>query len=119
LIALGHDVTLFTSDDSRTAAQLEPIVPRALRLDASVRDVIAPNVLMLGRLQERLSEFDIVHFHIDHMHLPMMRDRSTPFVTTLHGRLDLPEIAPVFRAWPEAPFVSISDAQRRALPFAN
>jgi glycosyltransferase involved in cell wall biosynthesis len=119
LVALGHDVTLFASGDSRTAAQLEPIVPRALRLDASVRDIIAPNVLMLGRLQERLSDFDIVHFHIDHMHLPMMRGRGTPFVTTLHGRLDLPEIAPVFRAWPEAPFVSISDAQRRPLPFAN
>ncbi|WP_135468956.1 glycosyltransferase family 4 protein [Crenalkalicoccus roseus] len=119
LVALGHEVTLFASGDSRTAARLEPVVPRALRLDASVRDVIAPHVLMLSRLQERLDEFDIVHFHIDHFHLPLMRAAGAPFLTTLHGRLDLPEIAPLFRAHPEAPFVSISDAQRRPLPFAN
>ncbi len=74
---------------------------------------------MLSRLQERLREFDIVHFHIDHLHLPVMRGAGVPFLTTLHGRLDLPEIAPLFRAHPEAPFVSISDAQRRPLPFAN
>lgn len=119
LVALGHDVTLFASGDSHTAARLEPIVPRALRLDASVRDVVAPHILMLSRLQERLAEFDVVHFHIDHMHLPMMRGAATPFLTTLHGRLDLPEIAPLFRAFPEAPFVSISDAQRRPLASAN
>jgi glycosyltransferase involved in cell wall biosynthesis len=119
LVALGHEVTLFASGDSRTAARLDPVVPRALRLDSSVRDTVAPHVLMLSRLQERLHEFDIVHFHIDHLHLPMMRGTGVPFLTTLHGRLDLPEIAPLFRAYPEAPFVSISNAQRRPLPFAN
>jgi glycosyltransferase involved in cell wall biosynthesis len=119
LVALGHDVTLFASGDSHTAARLEPIVPRALRLDSSVRDVIAPQVLMLSRLQDRLNDFEVVHFHIDHMQLPLMRGAGVPFLTTLHGRLDLPEIAPLFRAHPEAPFVSISDAQRRPLPFAN
>ena len=119
LVALGHDVTLFASGDSRTAARLEAIVPRALRLDASVRDTIAPHVLMLTRLQERLRDFDVIHFHIDHLHLPIMRVAGVPFLTTLHGRLDLPEIEPLFRAYPEAPFVSISDAQRRPLPFVR
>jgi len=119
LVALGHDVTLFASGDSRTAARLEAVVPRALRLDASIRDTIAPHILMLSRLQDRLRDFDVVHFHIDHLHLPMMRGCGAPFLTTLHGRLDLPEIAPLFRAHPEASFVSISDAQRRPLPFAN
>jgi glycosyltransferase involved in cell wall biosynthesis len=119
LVALGHEVTLFASGDSRTAARLEAVVPRALRLDALVRDTVAPHVLMLSRVQERLRDFDVVHFHIDHLHLPMMRGAGVPFLTTLHGRLDLPEIAPLLRAHPEAPFVSISDAQRRPLPFAN
>ncbi|MDI3308589.1 MAG: glycosyltransferase family 4 protein [Acetobacteraceae bacterium] len=119
LVALGHDVTLFASGDSRTDARLEAIVPRAVRLDPSVRDALAPNVLMLTRVLERLSEFDIVHFHIDHLHLPVMRSAGVPFLTTLHGRLDLPEIEPLFRAYPEAPFVSISDSQRRPLHFAN
>ncbi len=119
LVALGHDVTLFASGDSRTAARLEAVTSRALRLDASIRDTVAPHVLMLSRLTERLRDFDIVHFHIDHLHLPLMRGRGVPFLTTLHGRLDLPEIAPLFRAHPESPFVSISDAQRRPLAFAN
>jgi len=119
LVALGHEVTLFASGDSRTTAQLEAVVPRALRLDASVRDVIAPHILMLSRLQERLGEFDVVHFHTDYLQLPLMRSAGVPFLTTLHGRLDLPELAPLMRAFPEAPFVSISDAQRRPLPFAH
>ena len=119
LVALGHHVTLFASGDSHTAARLDPVVPRALRLNASVRDTVAPHILMLSRLQAQLREFDIVHFHIDHYHLPVMRGAAVPFLTTLHGRLDLPEIAPLFRAFPEAPFVSVSEAQRRPLPFAN
>jgi glycosyltransferase involved in cell wall biosynthesis len=119
LVALGHEVTLFASGDSRTDARLEAIVPQALRLDASVRDTVAPHVLMLARLQQRLSDFDVVHFHIDHLHLPMMCGTNVPFLTTLHGRLDLPEVAPLVRAFPEAPFVSISQAQQRPLPFAN
>ncbi len=119
LVALGHEVTLFASGDSRTAARLKAITPQALRLDPAVRDALAPHVLMLTRLLECTGEFDIIHFHIDHLHLPLMRGAGVPFVTTLHGRLDLPEIEPLFRAFPEAPFVSISDSQRRPLPFAN
>lgn len=121
LVALGHEVTLFASGDSRTAARLEAAVPRALRLGGPAHDPSAPHVLMLARLLERLRDFDVVHFHLDHLHLPLMRAAggATPFLTTQHGRLDLPGLAPLFRAFPEAPLVSISHAQRRPLPFAK
>jgi glycosyltransferase involved in cell wall biosynthesis len=115
LVALGHEVTLFASGDSRTRARLEAVVPRALRLDGGVRDAVAPHVLMLRQVLARAGEFDIIHFHLDHLHLPAMLGRGIPFVTTLHGRLDLPELGPVFAAFPQAPFVSISDAQRLPL----
>jgi glycosyltransferase involved in cell wall biosynthesis len=119
LVSLGHDVTLFASGDSDTSAELVPITPRALRLDPSVRDMVAPHIVMLETVSRRAREFDIIHVHIDHLHLPLFSWRRLPFLTTLHGRLDLPEIVPVFEAYPEAPFVSISGAQRRPLPAAN
>ncbi|MBW8270406.1 glycosyltransferase family 4 protein [Caldovatus aquaticus] len=115
LVALGHEVTLFASGDSRTRARLEAVVPQALRLGLKVRDEVAPHVVMLRRLLDRAAEFDVVHFHLDHLHLPAMLGRNISFVTTLHGRLDLPELGRVFAAFPEAPFVSISDAQRLPL----
>ncbi|GGG42235.1 glycosyl transferase [Caldovatus sediminis] len=115
LVALGHEVTLFASGDSRTGARLEAVVPRALRLDGGVRDPNAPHVLMLRRVLAGAAEFDVIHFHLDHLHLPAMLGRGVPFVTTLHGRLDLPELGPLFAAFPQAPFVSISEAQRRPL----
>jgi glycosyltransferase involved in cell wall biosynthesis len=115
LVALGHEVTLFASGDSRTGARLEAVVPRALRLDGGVRDPNAPHLLMLRQVLARDAEFDVIHFHLDHLHLPAMLDRGVAFVTTLHGRLDLPELGPLFAAFPQAPFVSISDAQRAPL----
>jgi glycosyltransferase involved in cell wall biosynthesis len=119
LVSLGYHVTLFASGDSKTSAELVPIMPQALRLDPTVRDWTAPHVLMLQMVSRRAHEFDIIHFHIDHLHLPLFSYRKLPFVTTLHGRLDLPELVPMFRCYPEAPFVSISNAQRRPLPFIN
>ncbi len=119
LVSLGYHVTLFASGDSKTSAELVPIMPQALRLDPTVRDWTAPHVLMLEMVSRRAHEFDIIHFHIDHLHLPLFSYRKLPFVTTLHGRLDLPELVPMFRCYPEAPFVSISNAQRRPLPFIN
>ncbi|MBX6376584.1 MAG: glycosyltransferase family 4 protein [Acetobacteraceae bacterium] len=115
LVALGHEVTLFASGDSRTRARLEAAVPTALRLGGTVRDPIAPHVAMLRQVIEHAREFDVIHFHTDTLHLPAFFDRGIPFVTTLHGRLDLPELVPVFAAFPQAPFVSISDAQRLPL----
>ncbi|MBB5693944.1 glycosyltransferase family 4 protein [Muricoccus pecuniae] len=115
LTALGHEVTLFASGDSVTSARLEPMLPQAIRLDPSIRDAVAPHMLMVQRVLDMAAGFDIVHFHIDHLQLPALRGRGVPYVSTFHGRLDLPEIQPLIAAFPEAPFVSISDSQRRPL----
>src|SRR6267142_1599147 len=119
LVSLGHDVTLFASGDSQTTAKLEPMWPRALRLDGSIRDPIALHMLMLERVRRRAAEFDILHFHLDYYPFSLFSRQSTPFVTTLHGRLDLPEHPPVFRTFSSIPVVSISDAQRRPVPQAG
>jgi glycosyltransferase involved in cell wall biosynthesis len=119
LIALGHDVTLFASGDSVTSARLEAVWPRALRLDGSVRDPNALHMLMLERVYQRASEFDFLHCHLDYYPFSLFSRQFTPFVTTLHGRLDLPEHQPVFDTFSAIPVVSISNSQRRPLPQAN
>jgi glycosyltransferase involved in cell wall biosynthesis len=119
LVEQGHDVTLFASGDSITAAKLEPMWPRALRLDGAIRDPSALQALMLEHVARRVSEFDLLHFHLDYHPFSIFSRQRTPFVTTLHGRLDLPELQPVFEAFPNAPLVSISNAQRLPLPNAN
>ena len=119
LVALGHDVTLFASGDSRTSAKLEAGWPRALRLDGAVRDANALHLAMLERVRKQASEFDFLHFHLDYYPFSLFSRQSTPFLTTLHGRLDLPELHPVFNACPLAPVVSISNSQRRPLPQAR
>jgi glycosyltransferase involved in cell wall biosynthesis len=119
LIGLGHDVTLFASGDSVTSAKLEAIWPRALRLDGSVRDPNALHMAMLERVCRCAGDFDILHCHLDYYPFSLFSRQPTPFVTTLHGRLDLPEHQPVFDTFASAPVVSISNAQRRPLPQAN
>jgi glycosyltransferase involved in cell wall biosynthesis len=119
LIALGHDVTLFASGDSITSAKLEGIWPRALRLDGSVRDPNALHMMMLERVYRRAGDFDFLHCHLDYYPFSLLSRQPTPFVTTLHGRLDLPEHQPVFHTFSSVPVVSISNAQRRPLPQAN
>src|SRR5712675_1060363 len=119
LVALGHDVTLFASGDSRTSAKLEPGWPRALRLDGAVRDPNALHMAMLENVRRRADEFDFLHFHLDYYPFSLFARQRTPFVTTLHGRLDLPEHQPVFDTFSSAPVVSISNAQRRPLPQAH
>ena len=118
LVRQGHEVTLFASGDSETSARLIPCAPQALRL-AGVKDPLALHVLMVERVLQMAHEFDVVHFHIDYLHLPLMRRIRVLYLTTLHGRLDLPEIYPFYKEFRDAPFVSISDAQRRPLPFIN
>jgi glycosyltransferase involved in cell wall biosynthesis len=118
LVRAGHDVTLFASADSSTAAHLVPCCGEALRF-AGVEDPTAPHVVMLERLIERADAFDVVHFHIDWVHLPFARRMATPSLTTLHGRLDLPQLAGVFAEFTDMPFVSISDAQREPLTAVN
>ncbi len=119
LIALGHDVTLFASGDLQTSAKLEAAWPRALRLDGAVRDPNALHMMMLERVYRRASDFDVLHFHLDYYPFSLFARQATPFVTTLHGRLDLPEHQPTFDTFNTAPVVSISNAQRRPLPQAN
>src|ERR1700691_2060879 len=119
LIALGHEVTLFASGDSVTSARLEAGWPRALRLDGAVRDPNALHMMMLERVYQRSAEFDFLHFHLDYYPFSLFSRQPTPFVTTLHGRLDLPEHQPVFDTFSTIPVVSISNAQRRPLPQAN
>jgi glycosyltransferase involved in cell wall biosynthesis len=119
LVALGHDVTLFASGDSVTSAKLEAPWPRALRLDGSVRDPNALHMLMLERVRQRTDEFDFLHFHLDYYPFSLFARQRTPFMTTLHGRLDLPEHQPLFATFPTTPIISISDAQRRPIPNAG
>lgn len=119
LVELGHEVTLFASGDSVTKAKLAPGCRKALRLDPSVRDPNAPLTLMLEQVYRRRHEFDLLHFHLDYLPFPLFSRQSVPFVTTLHGRLDLPELQPVFDTFNEVPVVSISDNQRLPLPQAN
>jgi glycosyltransferase involved in cell wall biosynthesis len=116
LVRQGHQVTLFASGDSMTTAELVPCTERALRLDPAVRDALPYHVIALDRVRRRAHEFDILHFHVDYLHFPLSRALGWQTVTTLHGRLDLPDLAPVFAAFPEVPLVSISDHQRRPLP---
>lgn len=119
LVALGHDVTLFASGDSLTSATLEPMWPRALRLDGSVRDANALHMTMIEEVHRRASEFDVLHFHLDYYPFSLMTRQPTPFITTLHGRLDLPEHQPVFNTFSSIPLVSISNSQRRPIHKAN
>src|SRR5260221_7425281 len=119
LVTMGHDVTLFASGDSTTKAKLEAAWPRALRLDETMRDHLAPHLIMLQAVAERAAEFDVIHSHMDYLGYPMLRPTGVPFVTTLHGRLDLPELGPLYETFDDAPVVSISDSQREPLPHAD
>ncbi|RJF65847.1 glycosyltransferase family 4 protein [Rhodopseudomonas palustris] len=121
LVALGHDVTLFASGDSITSAKLEAPWPRALRLDGAVRDPNALHMMMLEQVRRRCDneEFDLLHFHLDYYPWSLFQRQPTPHLTTLHGRLDLPEHQPVFSTFSDVPVVSISDSQRRPVPNAN
>src|SRR5258708_3719285 len=121
IVGLGHEVTLFASGDSQTSATLDATWPRALRLDGSVLDPYALHMVMLERVRQKCDdeEFDFLHFHLDYFSWSLFSRQPTPFVTTLHGRLDLPEHQPVFNTFPFAPVISISNAQRRLVPQAN
>jgi glycosyltransferase involved in cell wall biosynthesis len=119
LIAQGHEVTLFASGDSITAATLVPCCTQALRLDTAVSDVIPYYMLMLDKVRSRAAEFDVLHFHIDYFHFPIFRHLRTPSLTTLHGRQDHRDCLPFFAGFGEMPLISISDAQRAPLLHAN
>ncbi|ACI50301.1 glycosyl transferase group 1 [Gluconacetobacter diazotrophicus PA1 5] len=119
LTAMGHDVTLFASGDSVTSARLNACWPQALRLDPAIRDPIAPHMLMMEQVARAADQFDILHFHMDYWPFTHFSRQKTPMLTTMHGRLDLMELQPVFNAFPNVPIVSISDNQRLPLPQAH
>jgi glycosyltransferase involved in cell wall biosynthesis len=119
LVKQGHDVTLFASGDSRTSAKLVACAPRSLRLDETIVDTVAHQVVQLEAVAAAADRFDIIHWHVDYFHFPMSRRLSVPNVTTLHGRLDIADLEPVYDEFREMPVVSISDDQRIPLPQAN
>ena len=119
LVRRGHDVSLFASGDSTTAAELVACCPRGLRLDTDVGDTLAYVLTELGEVYRRAPEFDIIHNHLDYLAFPFARLASTPTVSTAHGRFDLPEVQRVYGVFAEQALVSISDAQRARLPRAN
>jgi glycosyltransferase involved in cell wall biosynthesis len=118
LVDLGHDVTLFASGDSTTRAELVSCAPTALRLNKCA-DPIAPHVAMMEEVFSRADDFDVLHFHTDYLGYPLARRQTVPYVTTMHGRLDKPELEPIFQTFADAPLISISDAQRAPHPDAN
>ncbi|MBR0724103.1 glycosyltransferase family 4 protein [Bradyrhizobium manausense] len=119
LVELGHDVTLFASGDSSTKAKLHTVWPRALRLGRRGADPNAACAMLMEAIAEHAAGFDLIHSHVDWLPLPVLSRTGIPYLTTMHGRLDLPGLPDVIGAFPKAPFVSISDNQRRPLPDAN
>jgi glycosyltransferase involved in cell wall biosynthesis len=119
LVRLGHEVTLFASGDSLTTARLVAPCKRALRLDSGCVDQLAHHVIMLDQVFSEQENFDIIHYHVDYIHFPFSRRQTTPNVTTLHGGLDFPDLAPFYKHFRDVPVISISEAQREPLPWAN
>ena len=120
LVELGHEVTLFAAADARTRARLAPARDQAIRLDpAPLKSDVAAHLSMLKQVRERAGEFDVLHFHVDLLHFPFFEDIAAHTLTTLHGRLDLKDLPEAYRRWPRFPLASISEQQRRPLPFAN
>jgi glycosyltransferase involved in cell wall biosynthesis len=120
LVRQGHDVTLFASGDSVTAARLVPVCTRALRLlGRGCIDPLTHHILLLERVCQESAKFDIIHYHIDYMHFAISRRMAVPHVTTLHGRLDLPDLVPLYKEYRDMPLISISDAQRGPIHWAN
>jgi glycosyltransferase involved in cell wall biosynthesis len=119
LVSLGHDVTLFASGDSVTNARLVPVCRKALRLDPDCVDPVVHHVLMMEEVFSQAGDFDLIHSHVDYLHFSLSRRERTPCITTLHGRLDLSDLAPLYKNFCDLPLVSISDAQREPLPWVN
>ena len=116
LQGLGHEVTLFASGDSKTSAELVPVIPHALRLGRPRIDPIVAQASLLEAAARQCHRFDVLHFHIDWLHLPLFSRLETRFLTTFHGRLDLPGLKTTTDQFPDAGFVSISNNQREPLP---
>lgn len=120
LVEAGHDVTLFASGDSKTAARLVPCCDKSLRLNNhACKDQLAHHFVMLDKVLQAAERFDILHFHVDYLHFPIARLTGFTHVSTLHGRLDSPDLVPLYRRYREMPLTSISKSQRGPLAWAN
>jgi glycosyltransferase involved in cell wall biosynthesis len=119
LVRQGHEVTLFASGDSKANARLVAACWRSLRLDKRYRDQMARHYVIMENVFQRAAEFDIIHFHVDYLHFPLSRRKAVTHVTTLHGRLDIPDLVPLYQELREMPVISISNGQREPLPWAN
>ena len=119
LVRQGHEVTLFASGDSQTNAQLVLPCRRSLCLDEHCEDQMAHHFVMLEHVFRHAAEFDIIHFHVDYLHFPLSRREPVTHVTTLHGRLDIPDLVPIYQEFCDMPVISISNGQREPLPWAN
>ncbi len=119
LVRNGHEVTLFASGDSLTDARLRPVCEKSLRLDPRCKDPLAHHLVMLEQVAREAADFDLVHYHVDYLHFPITRRTPQRHLTTLHGRLDIPDLEPLFREYRDLPLVSISDSQREPLAWAN
>jgi glycosyltransferase involved in cell wall biosynthesis len=117
LVDLGHAVTLFTSGDAKSRADVVSVRDQAIRLDrAPLKSDVAAHLTMMSEVRKRMNAFDLIHFHTDLIHLPFFESIAGRTVTTLHGRLDIKDLAEAYRRWSQYPLVSISDSQRRPLP---
>lgn len=119
LVEMGHEVTLFASGDSSTRAELVAVSPSAFRLRRDCLDPYIYHTLLLEQVFQRHEAFDLIHFHIDYIHFPISRRLQLNQLTTLHGRLDIPDLLPLYREYAEMPLTSISNAQRKPLSWAN
>jgi len=119
LVRQGHEVTLFASGDSKTSARLVRCCDVALRLNPLVREPLPYHVIMLEEVRQKANQFDVLHFHIDFLHAPLVRDFAERTVTTHHGRLDLPDLTPFYGVFRELPLVAISNDQRNCLRYVN
>jgi glycosyltransferase involved in cell wall biosynthesis len=119
LARMGHEVTLFASGDSQTNAKLVAACPQALWRDGDCRETLPHHIRLMELVFEDVSRFDIIHFHSDYLQFPLLRRHPCASVTTLHGRLNVPDLGPFFAEYPDAPLVSISNDQRQPIPVAN
>ncbi|HKW19118.1 MAG TPA: glycosyltransferase family 4 protein [Terriglobales bacterium] len=119
LVSLGHDVTLFASGDSMTTANLIPVCKESLRLSPESIDHMAHHFVLMEKVLSYKEDFDLIHFHVDYIHYPLSRRERYTHVTTLHGRLDIPDLVPLYEIYRDMPVISISDSQREPLPHLN
>jgi len=119
LVRAGHEVTLFGSGDSVTGARLIAPCRQSLRKNERCKDPVAREVILIDHVVEHAREFDLIHFHTSYLHFGISRHLPVPHVTTLHGRLDIPDLVPLYQRFRDVPVISISNAQRAPLLWAN